>query len=80
MEPLRRVAALLGRLIGLRTQESEITVTGQGKWTGWFDPVRLTLAALVVALSVFIGFCTALNLDDEGTPDPVTEGPYQCCP
>ncbi len=77
MEPLRRLAALLGRLIGLRTQESEVSVTVEGKWKGWFDPVRLGLFALLVALVVLLGFCAGCStlLDDEGTPDPLTEGP-----
>ena len=82
MEPLRRVAALLGRLIGLRTHESEVSVTVEGKWKGWFDPVRLTLTALVVAMALTMAICVACSnvedrlFNDEGTPDLVTEGPY----
>ncbi len=85
MEPLRKIATLLGRLVGLRTQESEVSLTVEGKWKGWFDPVRLVLATVAVALLVAlfaggIGVCAALTTNDEGTPDLLTEGPYVCCP
>lgn len=86
MNAWRNVAALLGRLIGLRTQKSEVSVTVEGKWKGWFDPVRLTLTALVVAMALTMAICVACGniedriFNDEGTRDPVTEGPYQCCP
>ncbi len=86
MESLRRIAALLGRLIGLRTQESEVTVTVEGKWKGWFDPVRLSLFGIIVALVVLMGFCAGCSTllddlrDEQGTRDLVTEGPYECCP
>ncbi len=81
MEPLRRLGTLVGRLIGLRTQESEVSVTVEGKWKGWFDPVRLGLATVAIVLVAVlfasaIGVCSALSFNDEGTPDSLTEGPY----
>ena len=85
MNTWRRIAALFGRLVGLRTQDSEVSVTVEGKWRGWFDPVRLTLTLLVIAMALTMAICVACSnvedrlFNDEGTAGLTTDGPYQCC-
>ncbi len=75
---LARALAVLGDLIGLRSTESDVTVTVEGKWAGRFDPIRLVLTMLLVLALLFGGMCTLFTLGDDGrivgTP---TLDPYQ---
>ncbi len=75
---LARALAVLGDLIGLRSTESDVTVTVEGKWTGRFDPVRLALTILLVLALLFGGLCTVFTLGDDGsTVGAPTLNPYQ---
>ena len=71
---VRRLLATVGGLVGLRSTESDVTVTVEGKWAGRFDPVRLSLAILVVGMVIVVALCTAFTWD---AGDLVREGPYQ---
>ncbi len=57
----------LGGLIGLRSTESDVTVTVEGKWAGRFDPIRLALTVLLVLALLFGGLCTVFTLGDDGS-------------
>ena len=75
---LARALAVLGDLIGLRSTESDVTVTVEGKWAGRFDPIRLALVILLVLALLFGGLCTVFTLGDDGSiAGPPTLDPYQ---
>jgi hypothetical protein len=78
----KRLAAILaafGTTIGLRTTESDVTLTVEGRWSGKFDPVRLGTTILVVIALIVVAIVLALNLGDgkevRAPPGPTTPTP-----
>jgi hypothetical protein len=75
---LAAALAVLGNIVGLRSTESDVTITVEGRWSGRFDPVRLGLTALMILAVMYAGLCTAFSWGANGAPwDLVREGSYQ---
>ncbi len=53
--------AVLGNIVGLRSTSSDVTVTVEGRWSGRFDPVRLSLTILVLIMLATASVCTAFT-------------------
>lgn len=58
---LLALLAAVGNIIGLRSTESDVTLTVEGRWSGRFDPVRLGLTVLVVIMVAAASVCTAFT-------------------
>ncbi len=62
---LAAALAAVGNIVGLRSTESDVIFTVEGRWSGKFDPIRLSLSLMVAGMAVLIGICSVLNLDTE---------------